>query len=80
MSKTVNLFALQPGERARICSIGRSDKNNPIKQRLIDIGLIENRYVQCVLTAPFGNAKAFAVCASVIAIRKEDCQDIFVEK
>lgn len=49
-----------------------------MRRRLLDIGLVENTYVECVGRSPGGDPSAYRIRGTVIAIRAEDCQEILV--
>lgn len=69
----ISLDRLKKGEEAvveRVCGGSR---------RLGDLGLVEGTRIQCVLKSPLGDPTAYKVRGAVIAIRKEDAADIFVE-
>lgn len=51
-----------------------------MRRRFIDIGLIEGSSIECVGVSPFGSPKAYLIKGAVIAIRKNDCADIFISK
>ena len=55
-----------------------ADEN--IKRRLLDIGLINGTKVECVLKSPFNDPMAYLIRGAIIAIRKNDCDKIEVEK
>ncbi len=50
-----------------------------IKRRLLDLGLIEGTNIKPVLTSPSGDPRAFEFRGSLIAIRKEDAENIKVK-
>lgn len=47
-----------------------------IKRRLLDLGLIEGTNIKPVLISPSGDPRAFEFRGSLIAIRKEDAENI----
>lgn len=51
-----------------------------MRQRFLDIGLIENTLVECVGKSPSGDPKAFLIRGAVIAIRSEDCKEIYIKE
>lgn len=51
-----------------------------IKRRLLDIGLVDNTEVQCILDSPSKDPKAFLIRGAVIALRNEDCQNVLIRK
>ena len=62
-----------------ICYIDKVLTKGSIRQRFLDIGLIENTKVKCVLKSPSGDPKAFLIRDAVIAIRNDDCKDVFIK-
>ena len=71
------LDTLKIGEHAIVKKI---NSKNDIKRRLLDIGMTEESQVECVLCSPFGDPIAYWIRGALIAIRKEDAQNIIVEK
>lgn len=69
------LADIAPGEEAIVVglSIGGS-----MRRRLMDIGMIENTSVKCVGRSPAGDPSAYLIRGAVIAIRKEDSENIVV--
>ena len=61
-----------------ICIVKSIKTSGSMRRRFRDIGLIENTVVECVGKSPAGDPKAFLIRGAVIAIRKEDCREIFV--
>lgn len=49
-----------------------------IKRRLLDLGIIEGTKIEPVLLSPSGDPRAFSVRGTLIAIRKEDAENIEV--
>ncbi len=72
----MNLFELKKGQK---CLIDKVYEKGDIKRRLLDIGLIENTSVECVLISPLGDPKAFLIRDAVIALRQEDCNNILIK-
>ena len=54
---------------------GRED----IKHRLMDIGVVNNLKIDCVLVSPMGDPKAYWIKGALIALREDDAKKIFVE-
>lgn len=71
------LSDLEPGNRAIIYKILT---NSNISRRFLDIGLIENTLVECVGKSPSGDPKAYLIRGAVIAIRSEDCKEIYIKE
>ena len=49
-----------------------------IKRRLLDLGIIKGTKIEPILLSPSGDPRAFSVRAPLIAIRKEDAENIEV--
>ncbi len=72
--KTVNELKL--GE---IGVVSKIIGEKTIKRRLLDLGLIEGTNIKLVLISPSGDPRAFEFRGSLIAIRKEDAENIKVK-
>lgn len=68
---------LQMGEVGVITSLMAQGS---IKRRLLDIGLVDDTEVQCILNSPSQAPKAFLIRGAVIALRNEDCQNVLIRK
>ena len=68
---------LQMGEVGVITSLMAQGS---IKRRLLDIGLVDDTEVQCILKSPSQDPKAFLIRGAVIALRNEDCQNVLIRK
>ena len=73
---TKNLNGIDVGEYAEIAEL--LTKGN-MRRRLLDIGLTPDTRVECVGKSPAGDPKAFLIRGAVIAIRKEDCEEILIK-
>lgn len=76
-TKIINLSQLPLNENGRIEKI---NCNESIKRRLLDLGLVKGTNIVPVLISPSGDPRAFSVRGSIIAIRKEDTENIKVVK
>lgn len=47
-----------------------------IKRRLLDLGIIKGTKIEPILLSPSGDPRAFSVRGTLIAIRKEDAENI----
>ncbi len=66
-----------------IGEIGIVDKivgESTIKRRLLDLGLIDGTSIKPILVSPSGDPRAFEFRGSLIAIRKEDAENIKVKQ
>lgn len=50
-----------------------------IRRRLLDLGIIPGTLIKPVLKSPSGDPRAFEVRGTLLAIRKENAQDIKIE-
>ena len=73
----MTLNELNVGEKALVKEISNSSL---MKQRFIDIGIVNGTKVECVLTSPGKNPKAYMIKGAVIAIRNEDAKFIEIER
>ncbi len=48
-----------------------------IKRRLQDLGMIKGTVVECIGISPLGDPSAYFIRKTVIAIRKEDAEQIW---
>lgn len=75
MSTYSTLNELNPGQRAIVSEL---KSTGSMRRRLLDIGLVKNTEVECVGRSPGGDPSAYLIRGAVIAIRKEDCNNIIV--
>lgn len=59
--------------------ISKIDSSCSFKKRLLDLGFIENTKIIPILKSPSGDPRAFNVRNTTIAIRKEDCEKIYLK-
>lgn len=69
--KTINELAI--GETGIVSKIIGEET---IKRRLLDLGLIEGTEIKPVLISPSGDPRAFEFRGGLIAIRKEDAENV----
>ena len=67
---------LKKGEKAIIKDI---ELEGSMKRRLLDIGLIKDSVVECILESPLKDPKAYWIRGALIAIRSGDAKKIFIE-
>lgn len=81
-SKTgVRLSDLNPGETARVISLSREVRGLE-RRRLLDLGFTRGALVQPVLRSSFGRGDptAYRIRGTLIALRRDQAAQIFVEK
>ncbi len=77
MAKIETLSMLTPGKKAVIKGI------SPflfIRRRLLDIGFIEGMTIECLQKSMLGNPVSYFINQTVIALRLEDADKIFIDK
>jgi ferrous iron transport protein A len=72
-----NLFDLKKGQK---CLIDKILTSGSMHRRFLDIGLTPDTLVECVNVSPQGDPKAFLIRGAVIAIRREDCENILIKE
>lgn len=75
MNSQLCLNDIAPGQCATVRAL---TSKGSMRRRLLDIGLVENTNVECLGRSPGGDPSAYLIRGAVIAIRSEDCADIFV--
>ncbi|MCF6465322.1 FeoA family protein [Clostridium sp. Cult2] len=55
-------------------------KDNSLKRRFLDLGLIPNTKVKTERYSPAGNPIAFNIRGTIIAIRREEAENILIRK
>lgn len=73
----MKLTELNRGECARIEKIG---KIGELKKRLIDMGINAGQVIKLERNAPMGDPQEYRIKGNSIAIRKQDAENIIVEK
>lgn len=71
--RLIPLSDIKKGEKLLIKKIKTKGE---LRQRLMDIGFIEETKTECVGISPFGDPKAYYLRGTVIALRKEDSAGI----
>lgn len=75
MNPYTTLNNLSPGEHAIITSL---QSTGSMRRRLLDLGLIKDTNVECIGRSPGEDPSAYLIRGAVIAIRSDDCKNIFV--
>ncbi len=70
-----SLNMINPGERGVVKALATVGS---MRRRFLDIGLVENTEVECVGRSPSGDPSAYLIRGAVIAIRSEDCKNIYL--
>lgn len=52
---------------------------NHLKSKLMDMGLVKGTKIKCVLESPGGEISAYLIRGAVIAIRREDAENVLVK-
>ena len=75
-TQIINLSQLPLNKSGKIKNINCDEG---IKRRLLDMGLVSGTNIIPVLVSPSSDPRAFLVRGSIIAIRKEDAENIIVK-
>lgn len=73
----MKLTDLNRGECAKIEKIGTTGE---LKKRLIDMGINAGQIIKLERNAPMGDPQEYRIKGNSIAIRKQDAENIIVEK
>ena len=71
----LSLDLLEIGKKASVMSVNSDEL---IKRRLLDMGLVENSIVECILESPFKDPRAYLIKGALVAIRNDDAKKIVV--
>lgn len=71
------LSNLKINEKGIIISL---ENSGDIRQRLIDLGFVNNTIVECVGTSPSGDPAAYFIRGTVISLRKIDAEKIIIKR
>lgn len=74
MNSFTSLAALKIGEQGVICSLAAGSDS----RRLWELGFVPGSEVRALLRAPSGDPTAYAVCGTVIALRRADAEKILL--
>lgn len=76
MKRQDRLWALAPGQSARVLGMSLQ---GAMRRRLRDMGIVEGGEIACLMRSPFGDPAAYRVCGAVIALRREDGEQVQIE-
>ncbi|MBQ4071940.1 MAG: ferrous iron transport protein A [Clostridia bacterium] len=76
MEKKKTLAQLEVGETGLVIGLGG---RGGVRRRMLDLGLTEGTRVSCIGRSPLGDPSAYLVRDKMIAIRKEDAEDIILK-
>lgn len=71
----IPLDRVAEGKRVRV---ERLETEGAMRRRLLDLGLVEGTWVECVLRAAAGGPAAYLIRGAVVALRREDAAGILV--
>lgn len=72
----MNLNELQINQLAKVVSI---DCAKSLKQRLLDLGLVNDTFISPIFSSPLGDPIAYEFRGNIIAIRKNEAKNIVVK-
>jgi DtxR family Mn-dependent transcriptional regulator len=73
----LRLSGLRPGESGRVVALKCEGFN---RRRLLDLGLMPGAVVECAYPAPLGEPTAYRVRGALIALRREQADEIEIER
>lgn len=77
VSQSISMNKLRPGEWGTVRTIRLK---GAMRRRMQDIGLIPGTPIRCVGISPLGDPIAYRIRGAVIAIRGDDCREIYLER
>lgn len=78
MNAQASALTLADLPRGSRCLVASVEMNGLIKRRILDLGMVPGTPVDCLRTAPSGDPTAYLVRGSVIALRRQDANNIRV--
>ena len=72
---TQKLSDIAPGKCAAVCGIVAEES---MARRLMDIGMVQDTVVECLMKSPLGDPAAYLIKGAVIALRREDAGTVLV--
>lgn len=75
MSGTICMSELLPGMTGEVASL---QLGGSMRQRLMDLGLIEGSRVTCLGQSLWGDPSVYEICGAVIALRRSDCSQVLL--
>ena len=73
----LKLASLEPGQSARVLALRCEGAN---RRRLLDLGLTPGTVVECAFAGPVGEPLAYRVRGALIALRREQAEEIEIEE
>lgn len=74
--EAIPLSRLPTGQRAVVIKLNCSEA---LCRRLEDLGMMEGTELRCLHRSPAGSPAAYELRGAVIALRREDAAEIFIE-
>ncbi len=76
MLKEQPLSQLAPGMKGRV---SRLEAVGLTRRRLLDLGLVPGTPIEAIRRSPVGDPTAFLIRGAVIALRKEESSQVYVQ-
>ena len=73
--RITTLDKVRLGERAVLVGLSA---DSPVSGRLTGMGFCEGEEIECALTAPLGDPRAYLIRGALIAVRQSDASEIEV--
>ena len=75
---TTNCFPLSELKIGKSAFIRKIDTEESMHRRLLDLGMTSGVKITCLLSAPFGDPKEYLIRGTVIGLRNEDAEKIYI--
>lgn len=76
----MNVIPLSCLRQGDVCELRDIGLQGGMGRRLRDLGLIPGTKIQCAFIAPAGSPMAFWIRGAMIALRRDDCRRIAVQR
>ena len=77
MQEEIRMCDLRPGQTGVVTAL---DYDNPITERLMDLGLVEGSIVTCLGRSLWNDPTAYRICGAVVALRQEICRNVLLKE
>ena len=75
MSNIKRLSELEVGDVGTLVSL---PERHSLKNKLMNLGFTKGSRIECIGKSPLGDPSAFLIRGGVVALRNEDCFEIFI--
>ena len=72
----MTLYDMAPGREGIIARLG---EHGAMRRRLLDMGFTQGALARCEFSGPSGGMRAYRVRGALVALRRENARNIFLE-